>query len=228
MTVHFDATPKPEVAGLDVIGPLGPAEPTFYSIFGKRAIDTILVLLAAPIVVPVVLFVALVLALQGQNPFFLQERVGRSGRIFTMVKLRTMVPNAEKALEDLISKDAAARAEWEHDQKLKNDPRVTPFGRFLRKSSFDELPQLWNVLTGDMALVGPRPILPEQRKLYPGSAYYHLRPGITGAWQITDRNHCEFRDRAAFDEQYGQTVSFFTDMKIIANTVAVVLRGTGY
>lgn len=119
-------------------------------------------------------------------------------------------------------------AEWESTQKLKHDPRITRFGRFLRKSSLDELPQLWNVLKGDMSLVGPRPMLPEQRGLYPGLAYYELRPGLTGTWQVSERNESTFSKRAEFDRGYFESLSFLGDLNVLARTVSVVLRGTGY
>ena len=121
-----------------------------------------------------------------------------------------------------------ARREWDQTQKLKYDPRVTALGRFLRKSSLDELPQLWNVFTGDMSLVGPRPMMPNQRDIYPGTAYYDLRPGLTGLWQISDRNNCTFAKRAEFDTEYERCVSLRTDVTILFKTVGAVARGTGY
>jgi lipopolysaccharide/colanic/teichoic acid biosynthesis glycosyltransferase len=110
---------------------------------------------------------------------------------------------------------------------LRDDPRVTRLGRLLRKSSLDELPQLWHVLTGDMSLVGPRPMLPEQRALYPGTAYYALRPGITGPWQVAGRNDLAFARRADFDREYEANLSLATDLKLLAATLRAVLRGTG-
>jgi exopolysaccharide production protein ExoY len=113
-------------------------------------------------------------------------------------------------------------------QKLKEDPRITPVGRVLRKISLDELPQLFNVLTGDMSLVGPRPIMVNQKALYPGQRYYDLRPGLTGLWQVSDRNECSFAGRSRFDDIYHRTMSFGIDLRIIGQTVSVVFRGTGY
>ena len=118
-------------------------------------------------------------------------------------------------------------AEWTSKQKLSNDPRITKFGRILRRTSADELPQLINVLTGDMSLVGPRPMMPSQQALYPGHAYYRLRPGLTGSWQVSERNASTFADRAKYDDSYEQDLSFGTDLGIIARTVGVVLRCTG-
>jgi len=122
----------------------------------------------------------------------------------------------------------AARAEWDSTQKLKNDPRITRFGQFLRKSSLDELPQLWNVLLGDMSLVGPRPMMTSQQSMYSGTAYYALRPGITGYWQTAGRNATTFEARAGFDTAYEADLSLGTDVKLLVQTVGVVMKATGY
>jgi lipopolysaccharide/colanic/teichoic acid biosynthesis glycosyltransferase len=193
----------------------------------KRWMDVFLVLMVAPFVVPVVMILALVLKLTGHSPFFFQDRIGKDGRIFRLWKLRTMVPDADARLRAYLQSDEAARQEWESFQKLSCDPRITEFGQFLRKSSLDELPQLWNVLIGDMSLVGPRPMMVDQQELYPGSAYYALRPGLTGTWQISERNHSTFAQRAEFDADYERSLSFFKDLKILLATVGVVLRATG-
>lgn len=194
----------------------------------KRALDLVLVLLSLPVVVPVIVALALIVARDGHAPFYRQPRVGRAGRLYTMWKLRSMVPDADGKLEAHLCADPAARAEWDSTQKLKADPRITGFGRLLRKSSLDELPQLWNVLLGDMSLVGPRPMMPDQQTLYPGSAYYSLRPGITGLWQVSERNNSTFADRAHFDAQYDRDLSLKTDVSLLMATVRVVLRATGY
>lgn len=199
----------------------------FYRRTLKRWIDVGFVLMAAPFVVPVLLALMGVLKATGHTPFFTQERVGKGGRSFKLWKLRTMVPDAEARLQEYLQKDDAARTEWEAFQKLSRDPRITEFGQFLRKSSLDELPQLWNVFIGDMSLVGPRPMMMDQKDLYPGSAYYALRPGLTGTWQISDRNQSTFAQRADFDAEYERNLSFFRDLKILLATVGVVLRATG-
>ena len=193
----------------------------------KRWLDVAFVALALPIVVPVILVLAAILKLGGSAPFYSQERVGLGGRTFRLWKLRTMVDDADARLEAHLRTNEAARREWEAYQKLSDDPRITEFGQFLRKSSLDELPQLWNVLVGDMSLVGPRPMMPEQQELYPGSAYYALRPGLTGTWQISDRNQSTFAQRAEFDAEYERNLSFLRDLKILLATVGVVLRATG-
>lgn len=200
----------------------------FYASFGKRVLDIVLVLLAAPAMVILVGLLAALIALDGGKPFYSQPRVGRNGSIFTMWKLRSMVRDADARLEAHLAANPAARAEWDHSQKLRNDPRITRFGRFLRKSSIDELPQLWNVLRGDMSLVGPRPMMLSQRALYPGTAYYALRPGCTGPWQVSARNSSGFADRARFDELYIRKLSLLTDLRLIFATFRVVLRATGH
>lgn len=194
----------------------------------KRFLDVVAVLLTAPIVLPLILLMALGVALDGHSPFYSQKRLGKGGRVFTMWKLRSMVPGADAKLESYLAANPAARAEWDSTQKLKHDPRITRVGRFIRKCSADELPQLWNVLTGDMSLVGPRPMMPSQAPLYPGLAYYALRPGITGPWQVSARNDCSFAERARFDTDYDRRVSLGTDLGLLFATVRVVLRATGH
>lgn len=203
-------------------------KPATYRAVGKRTFDIFCVLIAAPMWVPLVLFCAFLVALDGHNPFYMQDRVGRGGRIFRMLKLRSMVPNADAKLEEYLEANCEARAEWDVTQKLKNDPRITRVGRFIRKASADELPQLINVLKGDMSLVGPRPFMTSQRDLYKGKSYYKLRPGLTGFWQVSDRNECDFVGRVDFDDAYDKSLSFGTDMSVLMRTVTVVLRGTGY
>ena len=138
-----------------------------------------------------------------------------------------MVDNADAVLEAYLEQNPAMRREWDTKQKLLDDPRVTRLGRFLRKCSIDELPQLLNVLRGDMSLVGPRPMMVDQKKLYHGVDYYDVRPGITGFWQISDRNETSFADRVFYDARYNNKLSLKTDVKILLATVNVVLRGTG-
>jgi len=199
----------------------------YRSVF-KRIVDIVLVGIFAPIVVLTVALLALAVALDGGNPFYYQDRVGRGGRIYRMWKLRSMVVDADQKLVAYLEQNPEARREWDSAQKLKSDPRITRFGRILRKSSLDELPQLWNVLIGDMSLVGPRPMMPSQQSIYPGSAYYRLLPGITGSWQVSRRNESSFAERATFDQDYDQSLSLWTDIVILFKTVRVVLRATGY
>jgi exopolysaccharide production protein ExoY len=202
-----------------------------YRCFLKRCFDVLAVLLAAPMVLPLVLLLCVLIARDGGPVFFCQARIGRGGRVFRIWKLRSMVVDAEKRLEDHLAGDPAAHAEWTETQKLKCDPRITPIGKLIRKSSLDELPQLWNVLNGEMSLVGPRPMMPAQARLYPEGdlrGYYELRPGLTGFWQVSGRNQTSFASRAAFDSDYARQLSLLTDITVLIQTVPVVVRGTGY
>lgn len=200
----------------------------FYRDVAKRVIDVTLVLIAGVVIMPVLVLLALLVSLDGHSPIYSQLRVGRGGKIFKMYKLRTMVANADSLLETHLKTNRAAQAEWAKTQKLKNDPRITPVGRILRKISADELPQLLNVLLGDMALVGPRPMMTSQRELYSGTSYFELRPGITGPWQVSDRNESAFSERVRFDDDYNRKLAFSTDLFLMLRTIKVVVRGTGY
>jgi exopolysaccharide production protein ExoY len=199
---------------------------TTYAEGPKRALDVTLVLMIAPAALLLIAVLALLVCFSGR-PFYVQERLGRGGRTYRMWKLRSMVADADARLARHLEIDLAAQAEWDHTQKLRDDPRVTRLGRVMRKTSLDELPQLWNVLKGDMSLVGPRPMMPHQRALYPGAAYFRLRPGITGPWQVSTRNASSFADRARFDAQYERDLSLRTDLSLLVATARVVVKGTG-
>lgn len=200
-----------------------------YSVYGKRAFDLVLVFLGAPIAIPVILFCALALWLEGGKPFYAQPRIGRSGHVFSILKLRTMVRDADALLKSHLDSDPALKAEWDAHQKLKNDPRITRVGRFLRVTSLDELPQIWNVLKGEMSLVGPRPMMPEQLTMYGNpDAYLALRPGLTGRWQVSARNESGFTARQVMDREYFTRLSLMEDVSMLRKTVGVVLRATGY
>jgi len=199
-----------------------------YRAFFKRALDVTAIVLAAPLVVPLVAGLAIAVARDGGSPFYTQQRIGKGGRAFKMWKLRSMVTDADARMEGYLASNPEARREWDETQKLKNDPRITRVGRILRRASLDELPQLWNVLTGDMSLVGPRPMMLNQQDLYPGNAYYALRPGITGYWQTAGRNRTTFEARAEFDAIYERDLSLTTDLQILSRTVGVVMNCTGY
>lgn len=202
-----------------------------YALYYKRVLDVwltvVLLALASPFLAPILLVITVLIALDGHNPIYTQRRIGRHGRIFRMFKFRTMVPDADERLASHLSQCPEARSEWDKHQKLRFDPRITTVGRFLRKTSLDELPQLINVLRGEMSLVGPRPMMVEQTELYPGRAYYLTRPGLTGMWQISDRHDTSFAERANYDDSYLHKLSLRTDMHILLRTVGVVLRGTG-
>ena len=225
MTVHFD---EKKLGATPLVAQEAATKESFYAAHAKRLLDIALIILAVPIILPLVAVLAIAVAMDGGKPFYKQRRVGRGGKAFHIFKLRTIVPNAEDHLETHLASNAQARAEWDATQKLKHDPRITRIGSILRKTSLDELPQLWNVLKGEMSIVGPRPMLECQRRMYPGTAYFRMRPGLTGYWQISDRNDGEFVRRAHYDTRYYSERSLLVDMIVILRTVVVVLRGTGY
>ncbi|KXJ42452.1 MAG: hypothetical protein AXW11_19100 [Marinobacter sp. Hex_13] len=165
----------------------------------------------------------------GPQVIFSHQRVGERGQLFGCLKFRTMVVNAQEVLAELLENDEAARKEWEKDFKLKFDPRITKIGAFLRKTSLDELPQLFNVLKGEMSLVGPRPVINEEMKRYGSNAGYYLsvRPGMTGLWQVSGRNDVSYSERVNLDIEYVTKWSFWGDVKILAMTVGVVLNKEG-
>lgn len=201
-----------------------------YESLGKRCLDLMLVLLAAPVAVPLIALILTATWYQGGKPLYMQNRVGRGGKIFRCWKVRTMVQDADAVLARLIDSNPAVAEEWRINQKLSHDPRITSLGRFLRRTSLDELPQLWNVLNGTMSLVGPRPFTPEQRELYADgrdTSYYALRPGISGLWQVSRRSAGSFAERVAYDDEYGQRISLRHDTAILWRTLIVVLRATG-
>lgn len=195
----------------------------------KRAIDLIVASLALVILAPLLLVVAALVAADGGPVLFRHPRVGRNGVPFQCLKFRTMVPKAEIVLRSLLESDPKARREWEANFKLKNDPRITRIGRFLRRSSIDELPQLINVLKGDMALVGPRPIVREEVHRYGAGIdfYYRCRPGITGAWQVSGRNDTSYVQRVRLDLEYARNISLKQDIRILMKTAKVVVLGLG-
>jgi lipopolysaccharide/colanic/teichoic acid biosynthesis glycosyltransferase len=227
MTTHYRFPDTPEQAFSAKSRSRFGTRHGFYRNGMKRMLDILLVLAGSIFVVPLVMVLSILVAIDGGRPFYRQDRVGMNGRIYRMWKLRSMVVDADEKLADYLAADPAARMEWDHSQKLRCDPRITRIGHVLRRTSLDELPQLWNVLRGDMSLVGPRPMMPSQRSMYPGDAYYALRPGITGLWQVSARNESGFAARASFDAEYDRTLSFATDCRLLAATLHAVTRGTG-
>lgn len=178
------------------------------------------------------LMLCLVAAIWVADPgpiIFRHRRIGRGGREFNCLKFRSMVVDADRRLKDLLASDPNARRQWAIDHKLKNDPRITKIGIFLRKSSFDELPQLWNVVRGEMSLVGPRPIVlaevPRYGRFYVD--YCRVRPGLTGLWQVSGRNNVSYRRRVALDVVYGRRASLRMDMFILLKTVPCIVFGDG-
>lgn len=165
----------------------------------------------------------------GAPIFFAHYRVGRGGKLFRCLKFRTMYREAEQMLSDLLRDCPEAREEWQRDQKLSNDPRITPVGHFLRRTSLDELPQLFNVLRGEMVLVGPRPITVAELTRYGRVRWHYLsvRPGITGLWQVSGRNDTSYDERVALDRSYVEQRTMWLDLRILFRTVGVVLSRDG-
>ncbi|CAG7577251.1 MULTISPECIES: sugar transferase [Klebsiella pneumoniae complex] len=196
----------------------------------KRSFDYLVSALLILIVSPVILLVAVVIKITSKGPvLYCQKRVGKYGKEFNMYKFRTMVINAEAILQDKINKDADFRAEWEKYQSVARDPRITKIGKILRRTSLDELPQLLNVLKGDMSLVGARPITADQIKMFKeGFSYYILsRPGMTGLYQVNGRNNLTFEQRVEIDTKYIKEKSFILDIMILLKTFRVVISGDG-
>ena len=181
------------------------------------------------VLLPLWLVLAVLVKSDGGPIFFCQPRVGRHGHLFQMWKFRSMIPNADAHLQWMLERDEAMREQWEVWRKVKNDPRTTPIGVWLRRLSLDELPQLWNVLKGDMSLVGPRPILPNELALWGDSlkTYESVRPGITGLWQVSGRSHLSYEERIALDVRYIEHRSWWLDTVIVIRTVGVVLMAIG-
>lgn len=199
----------------------------------KRVLDIIFSLSVLIILSPLYLLIALIIRLTSRGKaIFYQTRIGRGGKHFRCYKFRTMYQNSESLLEEILNSDPLKRKEWEATQKLKNDPRVTPFGVFLRKSSLDELPQFWNVLKGDLSVVGPRPVVPEELTKHFGpkaDKIFSIRPGITGLWQISGRSDTSYSKRIALDEYYVENRSFLNDIKIIILTLpSIILKKGAY
>ncbi len=230
----FDSGALPErhlvFAGFEAERPAaaGPAAEHDSSI--GRLFDVVLATGILLFVAPLMIALALIIALHdGSSPLFAQTRVGKGGRRFRCLKFRTMVPDAEARLQDLLSRDPEARAEWLRDHKLRRDPRITPLGVFLRKSSLDELPQLFNILRGDMSLVGPRPIVDSEIGRYGRyfRSYCHVRPGLTGLWQVSGRNDVDYRRRVAMDVLYSRSKNVRLDLALVMMTVPAVLLSRG-
>lgn len=195
----------------------------------KRAIDCIVALLLLGFALPLIAVAAALIVCDGGPAFFAHTRFGRHGRPFRCWKLRTMAPDALERLPALLAADPALAAEWARSFKLRNDPRVTGVGRLLRRTRLDELPQLWNVLAGDMSLVGPRPVTRAELTAYGRWArlYCSVRPGLTGLWQVSGDAETTYAERIAMDRDYVENRSLVRDLMILLRTGPVVLRRTG-
>ena len=196
----------------------------------KRLIDLTLTISGGLLILPILLLLVWLVRRSSSGPvIYKQTRIGQGGRKFKAWKFRTMVDNAEEMLDQTLRENPGMRAEWETTQKLKQDPRITPIGRFLRKFSLDELPQLWNVLRGEMSLVGPRPCMEDQVCLYGDDfeLYSAVQPGITGLWQVSGRNGTTYAERVRLDVYYVRNWSIWMDLYILFKTFWVVLKHDG-
>jgi exopolysaccharide production protein ExoY len=196
----------------------------------KRIIDVVAASILLFVLLPLIAVIAVLVSLNHKGPaLFRHNRVGLGGRSFECLKFRSMIPDADRVLEQHLASNPEARAEWEATQKLSDDPRTTILGRFLRKTSLDELPQLFNVLIGDMSLVGPRPIVPDEAVRYQDrlQSYLAVRPGITGLWQVSGRSECTYAERIALDEQYVREWDLALDALILVRTIPAVLKQRG-
>ena len=187
-------------------------------------------LLALVFFAPFIGAIALLLwATEGGPVFFAHKRIGKDGRVFRCLKFRTMAVDAEEQLQRLLERDPDARAQWESNQKLDDDPRITCLGEFFRKTSLDELPQFWNVLKGEMAIVGPRPIVAAELPRYGDhiADYLSVKPGITGAWQVNGRSKTTYEERVKMDVEYVRGRTFWKDLGIVVKTVKVLIFSEG-
>jgi lipopolysaccharide/colanic/teichoic acid biosynthesis glycosyltransferase len=195
-----------------------------------RIVDVLGASMILLVTLPMLAILAVLLLLDSRGPlFFVQQRIGRGGKSFACVKFRTMQQNADALLAAYLRQSSTARADWDANFKLRNDPRVTRFGAFVRKFSLDEFPQLINVLRGDMSLVGPRPIIQAEVERY-GSSFAHycrVRPGLTGLWQVSGRNNVRYRRRVSMDRYYARRASLMLNVAILMRTVPAVMFARG-
>ena len=197
----------------------------------KTAFDYILTLVGAVFISPLLVYIAYRIKKEDPGPvFFAHTRIGKDGKPFPCYKFRSMVVNSQEMLQKYLAENPAAREEWERDFKLKDDPRVTPIGKFLRSTSLDELPQIFNVLRGEMSLVGPRPVIQEELDKYYGETaklYCTVKPGITGLWQVSGRSDIGYDERVALDATYIKYRSMWGGIVILWKTIGVVLMKKG-
>jgi Undecaprenyl-phosphate galactose phosphotransferase WbaP len=215
-----------DILGLEVVQQSALPE----RLVSKRVLDLLFSVTALVILSPVLAAIALAIRLESHGPaIFGHTRIGQNGRAFKAWKFRTMVVNGDEVLEEHLRKNPAARAEWERDHKLRKDPRVTRVGAFLRKTSLDELPQLWNVLVSDMSLVGPRPIVEAEIPKYGNSfsLYTRVKGGVTGLWQVSGRNDVAYEERVKLDSFYVRNWSVWLDLCILYRTIGTVLFRSG-
>lgn len=200
-----------------------------YARGGKRLFDITVCVALLPAVGLAVLLLWMIAKTSAPSGLFAHPRVGKNGVLFRCWKIRTMIENADQALLKILENHPEKKSEWATNRKLSNDPRILPFGKLLRRTGLDELPQLWNVLCGDMSLVGPRPVTRSELALY-GNAkteYLSIRPGITGLWQVKARGAPGYARRVKLDRRYAHNVTFAGDLRILIRTVPILFRPTG-
>ena len=201
----------------------------FYTRYGKRLFDLVFALVLLPLLLPVIACLIALARCDGGQGLFGHTRIGRNGTPFRCWKIRTMVPDADQRLVELLRNDPIAALEWARARKLENDPRTTRLGRFLRRTSLDELPQIFNVLRGEMSFVGPRPITAGELAFYEGDtkSYLSQTPGVTGLWQVKGRHDGCYEARVALDRKYRHKMCFSVDLLLILQTASLVLLPTG-
>ena len=217
--------PSGSVFASDTLGRRGVPQSPF-----RRVFDIAIILIASPYILVVLIIISLLIVLDSKGGvFYKQSRVGMGGRRFYAIKFRTMILNADQILQDYLDKSPELKTEWESTHKLKQDPRVTRVGAVLRKFSLDEMPQFWNILVGDMGLIGPRPIVKEEIERYGRcfELYKQVRPGLTGLWQVSGRSDTTYKRRVELDEFYLLNRSIALDFQILLKTVYVVLGRKG-
>jgi Undecaprenyl-phosphate galactose phosphotransferase WbaP len=196
----------------------------------KRFVDLALILIFLPFLLPLFGLIILAIRLDSPGPiFYTQRRIGYMGKEFRMWKFRSMVQNAETVLENCLAENPSLRGEWEKNFKLKSDPRITRVGNFLRRTSLDELPQMWNVMCREMSLIGPRPIVADEIPLYQDDfeIYKQVLPGMTGMWQISGRNNLSYEERVSLDVYYVQNWSIWLDIHILMHTFIIAIQAKG-
>ncbi|MCW3796981.1 sugar transferase [Sphingomonas sp. BN140010] len=202
-----------------------------YPLLVKRALDIVIASVALLLLWPVMVATALIIRLSGPGPIvFSHQRLGHGGKVFPCLKFRTMRQDADRVLQEVLSSSPELMEEWKARRKLRNDPRILPVGGVLRRYSLDELPQLFNVLRGDMSLIGPRPLATDEAGYYANSfpLYCMVKPGITGLWQVSGRNDVSYRQRVELDCQYVRTHCLRIDLLILLRTIPAIMGGTGY
>jgi undecaprenyl-phosphate galactose phosphotransferase len=215
---------------IELTGGIPAADQRLYACRFKRLFDLALTFAALPLIVPVSLLIILLIKLDSRGPAVIKvKRLGRNHGTFYKYKFRTMLPDAERILQELLASDPEIRKEYEATYKIRNDPRITRFGRLLRKTSLDELAQVWNVVLGEMSWVGPRDILATELAMYGehGEKFVTVQPGITGLWQVSGRSRLPYSERVRLDVYYVDHLSLWMDLKILLKTFPVVLFGDG-